>query len=319
MSQLTKERIPGSDGIHQLSVTIWEEPAEIKGVVQIVHGMREYVERYNEFAVYLVNHGFVVAGHDHLGHGDTAVPGEEGFFGEKDGAKALVLDCVRVTRWLRDRYPGLPLFLLGHSMGSFVGRLAILQTASTLSGFLCLGTGGGKAFTPYARVLTGLLSKAKGPGGQSGIAHKVMNAYSAKNLNSEEAEDAWISRDPAVVSRYSGDERTRFEFTNQAYSDLLDLQIAANRKEWYRMVDKHLPILLLSGTNDPIGDMGKDLPKIWRKLAEAGVQDIEYKQYPGARHELLNELNRREVFSDILGWLEEHLPEGWTSSAGWIR
>lgn len=300
-----------TNGTHPIITASWFPQGEIKAVVQIVHGMCEHIGRYDEFAKFLNKHGYVVCGHDHIGHGRTALGfGKFGYFGEKHGAKTLVSDSNKLSMYLAEIYPDVPRFLLGHSMGSFISRLQLLQTYDLFAGYICTGTGRLMAGTAYLRAYAGALSTIKGGTTTSIFINKSFDKIFHSCLEKNESGDAWISHDKSIVEKYKEDPLTRFYFANKAYADLLDMMMASNREEWYKRMSADIPIFLLSGKDDPIGEYGKAVPEIYEKLLRiTKSKDVIYKIYENMRHEILNEINNQIVYDDILEWLEARIPK----------
>lgn len=291
----------------QIVATLWEPEQTPVGIVQILHGMREHMGRYEDFARFLNSAGYVVCGHDYIGHGRTALRwGYYGYFGKSQGAKYLVEDGALLTKILAEKYPNLPLFLLGHSMGSLIGRIEITKVPQLLSGFICMGTLGKNKAAPLFRAFVAGTAKSKGPRANSLIANKMMDTLTGRGMSPAENIDNWLTHDLEQVQRYSEDPHTRFRFTVQGYADLLDLLIAANRSKWYQKVPKNLPILLVSGGQDPISNLAEDLPEIERGLYREQVQDVRCIIYEGMRHEVLNEIDHDIVYQDILDWINDH-------------
>ncbi len=300
-------KIDSIDGVHKLSVSLWDEVANQIGVVQLVHGMKEYVDRYDDFARYLNKNDLIVIGHDHLGHGDTVLDRDEyGFFSKEDGDKYLVKDVKKITEYIKGAYPDLPIFLLGHSMGSFVTRLTVVQDDYDIAGYICMGTGGKDGSMKLARSLVKLITKVKGKKAKAKFVDKTMGKMFNKNIQNG-VPNEWISRDDNVVRDYNADMKSNYNFTNQAYYDLLTMQIESNEPEWFNRFNRELPIFLIAGGEDPVGNYGKGVMSVYDSLVNRGVKDIENKIYPGARHEVLNELNRDEVYGDILQWILERI------------
>ena len=300
-------RIASSVKNKQLVLHHWDAPSPI-GVVQIVHGMREHMGRYSNFAEYLCQHGFSVCGHDQLGHGLTAEQdGSYGYFGAKDGARALVRDAGRVTMSIQRRYPGLPIFLFGHSMGSFVGRLYILQASDALSGFVCMGTSGLIPAAPYNRVFSEAMARLTGERRTSALLSRIIGMHTARGGPKGVDKFATSGRDEVTASPYSSDRHTRHRFTNRGVCDLFDLLLASNNDSWASSVDPELPVLLVSGGSDPVGNYGRDVVAIFEELKKAKVRDVKCRLYDGARHDLLNEFNREEIYYDLLCWMEDRL------------
>lgn len=296
---------PSADGTHQVHAVVWLPEGEIRGVVQLVHGICEYIQRYAPFAEFLTAHGFAVCGNDHLGHGKTAKgPEEYGFFTDWT---CLVKDVHTLRERMGERFPAVPYFLLGHSMGSFVARTYLIDYPGTLTGCILSGTGQESAVTVVAgKLLTGL-----------GDPHKVnkpfyelsIGAYNNAFKPCRTSAD-WICRDERVVDAYLADPLCSFQTTaGMNHAMMTGLQYVGSRKNLQRM-DKTTPVYFFAGDRDPVGAMGKGVLKVAGWFREAGCQDVTVKLYPGGRHEMLNELNRDEVFADALAWLESKCGAG---------
>jgi alpha-beta hydrolase superfamily lysophospholipase len=269
--------------------------------------MREHMGRYADFAAFLCSQGFVVCGHDHLGHGKTARDREDfGYFGGDKGCQHLLGDIRRVTKLITHDYPDLPIFLLGHSMGSFLGRLYILRPPVKLAGFICMGTGGEVKIAAASRAMLEGMAKLLGDRKTSAFLNRMVISPSMA-LRGKYGSD-WLSRDTAVVEAFTEDPLAEPLFTNRAICDLITLQMAATSPQWARRVDPDLPILLLSGDKDPVGQNGRGVVETYERLKLAGLYDVQCNLYEEARHELLGEINKEEVFFDILQWITRHLP-----------
>lgn len=308
-TQPQRYHVASTNDIHRLAVYEWNDVKEPIGVLHLVHGMKEHMLRYDDFARYLNMQGFIVVGYDHLGHGNTVEsPDDFGYFGDSQGARHLKNDCTMMTLYFAEKYFNFPLYLLGHSMGSFITRLSLLQSAPFLSGYICMGTAGPQPIMAFGRVYSELLSLLRGTRNSTTLTDKLLETYSLRRIPEAHSSNAWISRDPETVRKYDEDPKTSFLFTNQGFADLFDLQLACNQKEWFQRYPNYLPIYLVSGEEDPIGNFGKDVPRIASMLLDAGAKDVSYKLYPRARHEILNEVNREQVYYDISAWMEDHLP-----------
>lgn len=307
MANLREFTYPSSDGVHQIHAAEWTpDMAEPRGVVQLVHGISEYVLRYAPFAEFLTKYGFIVVGDDHLGHGKTAKgPQEYGFISERNGWTHLADDVHALRVLTGEKYPGLPYFLLGHSMGSFLARTYLIRWPGTLTGAILSGTGQESApIVALGKLLSGL-----------GDPHKVnklvirlsLGAYNKKFAPNRTGAD-WISRDEQIVDAYVRDPLCAFVPTAGMNHDMMGgLQFIANKENLAKM-DKDTPVYFFSGDQDPVGAMGEGVKKVFGFFQSAGVRDVTMKLYPGGRHEMLNELNRAEVYADVLSWLETHLP-----------
>ena len=282
------------------------DPNEVKAVLQVVHGMAEHGERYRTMAYYLAYHGYAVFIHDHAGHGKSVANEEElGYFGEKDGWKCLVRDTRILTVKAADKYPNRPIFLLGHSMGSFVARSYAAQYGKDLQGAVFCGTSGENPGAAAGIALAGLLEKFKGEHYRSAfIDHIAFGTYNKKYDNPRTAFD-WLSRDTQEVDQYIADPLCGFLFTTAGYKDMFTLLKSVSEKSWYKSVPKKLPMLLISGSMDPVGAYGKGVRQVNSDLKKTGHEDVTLKLYDGARHELFNETNAKDVLKDLLAWLEE--------------
>lgn len=291
---------PSSDGVHQVHGVEWlPEEGQPKAVVQLVHGISEYILRYDPFARYLADHGFAVVGHDHLGHGGTAKDRSE--YGYFTDWRHVVQDVRTLRVSAGERFPGLPYFLLGHSMGSFVVRTYLIDYPGTLTGCILSGTGQEPApAIALGKFITGL-----------GDPHKVNKFFLALSLGAYNKQFKpnrtgadWICRDEAVVDAYVADPLCSFVPTaGMNHAMMSGLQYVASRANLARM-DPDTPVYFFAGDRDPVGQNGKGVQKVAAWFRRAGVRDVTVKLYPGGRHEMLNEINRAEVFDNTLAWLE---------------
>ncbi len=280
-----------------------------KAVLQLVHGISEYILRYDNLARFLADHGVAVVGGDHLGHGGTARGREEyGFLAQKDGWDYLARDVRALRERMGAQYPGLPYFLMGHSMGSFLARTYLIRWPGTLSGCILSGTGQEpSALVSMCKALASLLCRAKGPRSRSKLINSLSTgAYNKKFAPNRTGAD-WISRDTAVVDAYIADPMCRFTPTVGMFRDMMGgLQFIADRENLAKM-DPNTPVYLFSGDQDPVGGMGAGVRKVFGFFQQAGVKDLTLNLYPGGRHEMHNELERDQVYRDVLAWLETHI------------
>lgn len=286
------------------------EGVEVRGIVQISHGMCEYFNRYTTFAKYLCSLGFIVCGNDHLGHGSSiSRSGDLGFFASKDGWKYLVADVKRLTDIMRVRYPDLPYFLLGHSMGSLIARLYLAAYGSELSGAILCGTVGPNPFVKTGINIADSVARSKGMTYRSGLLCKmVMGNFNRRISNPRTCFD-WLTRDEQVVALYQSDEKCNFVFTATGFRDLLQLVMRANHTRCFKNTPNDLPVLLISGDNDPVGNYGDGVRTVAKLYRAAGLKDLDVIFYKDGRHEILNELNRLDVYGDISRWLEQCLAQ----------
>lgn len=296
--------VPSSDGIHILNTEIYAPKNEPRLVLQISHGMIDYVGRYEALADYLAERGIVVAGADHLGHGETVRDSKEyGYFAKKDGYKYVVDDLYAVNDMLHKRYEGLPVVMLGHSMGSFMARLYAVKYPDTISGIVIHGTGGKNPLLGAGKALVKILNLFYGEHHRSSLLRSMaFGSYNSK-FPKEEGCNAWLTRDISRVSDRMENPKTSFDFSVSAYYDLFSALGECNKRSWYASYPKSLPTLIMSGTMDPVGNYGEGVRQVYGGLIEAGVEDLDIRMYEDARHELFNEINREECFSDLYEWL----------------
>ena len=296
---------PSSDGKHNIHAEEYIPEGEIRAVVQLSHGMIDYVSRYEGIAERLTKYGYVFAGNDHLGHGGSAGGRDElGFFAEGGGADFVIRDVKRMNEILREKYPGLPLFVIGHSMGSFIARCFIARFPDAADALIIHGTGGTNPLLPFGKCITAVTELFRGGHHRSRLLNSLAFGAYNKRFDPEDGENAWLTRDGARVAGRGDDPYTSYCFTVSAYRDLFRFVGMSNCKRWYRDYPKSLPTLIISGDMDPVGNYGKGPEEVYNRLRKAGCADVSLKLYPGARHELFNETNREEVFDDIQSFLD---------------
>ena len=280
---------------------IWAPATAPKAIVQIVHGMAEHIDRYDRPATALNGAGFLVCGRNHRGHGPEARL--LGYFADEQGWDAILNDAHEVSLDIKKQYPGVPFFLLGHSMGSFLAREYALRYGRELDGLILSGTGFyPKALCASGRMLAKLAPKKKPANFVNNIAFAGNNKPFAPGRTGFE----WLSRDEKEVDKYAADPLCGFCFTGGAFADFFGGLLALTDESRLSAMPKDLPVYFMSGDHDPVGQMGTGVRQVAEQFKKAGVQDITVKLYPDARHELFNELNREEVTADLTAWLKEH-------------
>lgn len=285
----------------------WEPTCEAIGTVQIIHGMAEYIERYHDFARYLNDLGFVVVGHDHLGHGESVLHDQpkHGYFGKGEPVTFVLDDIHQVEEWIGENFPNLPHFMLGHSMGSFALRNYLQFYRSEISGAIFMGTGKNAAMLSLALFLTKGLNLTAPEKQNKWLDHMAFGSFS-KHFP-EESRFNWLSRNQENVKEYENDPLTGFTFTNNGFYTLFRLVDGANREGWAQNIDQDLPILVISGEQDPVGDFGKGPRKVAKELDEAGIKDVSLVLFAELRHEILLENEKTEVYKAIGAWLQKRL------------
>lgn len=300
-----------SDGITTIHAVVWKPEGEPKAVIQLIHGMVEYIERYEDFAEFLTTKGFVVFGHDHLGHGQSVRSIEDwGYISDIAPARSLVRDIHKLRKLAEKMYPELPYYMLGHSMGSYLLRRYLSHKGGGLKGAIIVGTGS----EPDVVVRSGLMlvrskAQAKGWHYRSTMIRNMTYGGAYKKFDTEglDPESSWICSDPKIMESYNNDARCQFMFTLNGYEALLSTVLFVNQKQNIDQIPKDLPIFIISGENDPVGNLGKGVKKVYQQLVKAGVADTECKLYPGMRHEILNEIDKEKVYDDIIDWIERHV------------
>jgi alpha-beta hydrolase superfamily lysophospholipase len=263
--------------------------------------MAEHSARYDEFARFLAGHGFAVYMNEHAGHGQYAKT--LGYFAERDGMTHLVRDMKALMDEATAEYSGLPVFLLGHSMGSFLTRKYIAQYGNTLSGCILSGTAGKNPAIGLGILLASLQKKIKGAKSSGKLLMVIAFGSYTKRIQNPVNRCAWLSTADDVCVAFVKDEYCSFPFTAGGYYDLFTLLKEINLRTWFASVPKDLPVYLFSGEDDPVGGYGKGVTEVYERLKDIGIRDLELKLYAGRRHEMLNETNRHEVYEDILAWI----------------
>lgn len=297
----------GEDTIAALAYFPEEQP---QALVQLCHGMCEHKGRYDQFARFLASHGYAVCIHDHLGHGETARDEKHlGYFAKSEGYRFLVADLFTLTKIIQARYPGLPLFLMGHSMGSFISRIYLAEHGQELQGAVLMGTAGKNPLMWAAYGLVHGEYKRLGEFGRSNLINNAAFGLYNRRCKPHRTEYDWLSRDCETVDAFVRDPLCGFLFTVSGYEDLFHLLEACNDPRCIAAMPKQLPVFLVAGQEDPVGGYGKGVEEVYRKFREAGMRNVSKKLYPGCRHELLQELNKDQVYTDLLNWLEAHRPQ----------
>lgn len=298
------KKIPSSDGLHLLCGKVYEPDGEIQGIVQIVHGMTEHIDRYDAFMKALADNGYVAFGHNHLGHKDTVPDEELGFMGYSDGFRYLINDVNAFGDAVSELYPDKKRFLFGHSMGSFVVRLSILEAPEKLSGLIICGTGGPNKLAGMGLMMCNLVTLFKGGKHISPLMQKLTFSNYNERFAEENDPNSWLSTDAVARNLYKDDKYCTFKFTVCAMHDLIKLNKVCNKPIWAEAVSKSLPMFLISGEDDPVGDYGRGVTTVYNRLKKADC-NVKMKLYKGARHEILNDFTRDEVTEDILNFIKK--------------
>lgn len=308
-SSMRELQIPSVDGIHALHVVVWEPQGEKKAVLQISHGMVEFIERYADFAEYLNDQGFVVVGNDHLGHGKTAGCDEDlGYFCKENMSAAVINDLHSVTLEMKKQYPGIPYFLLGHSMGSFMARRYLMTYGDELDGAVLSGTGAQPGVVLAAgKIIAGIIQLIKGERYRSAFMQNMSFSAYNKRIHPVRTKNDWLTKDETIVDWYNANKYCTFNFTLNGYRTLFEVLSFIQNKSNMEKIPKSLPVFMVAGEEDPVGAYGKQVTAIYEQYKTMGIKDISCKLYPNDRHEILNETDKETVYKDIADWLNAHM------------
>lgn len=303
-----ESKILSSDSMHLLHGKVYLPDGEIKGLFHVVHGMTEHIGRYDAFMRTIAEAGYVCFGYDNLGHGYTAFNAEDlGFIAPRNGWELMAQDVVRFGEVMKVQYGNeLPYILMGHSMGSFIVRLAAAKyfDRHDPDKLIVMGTGGPNSAGGIGYALAKTIRVVCGQRHVSDMLYKLAFGHYNDHFASEKDDYAWLTKDMDVRNAYRRDPFCTFRFTCSAMADLIKLNTMANKSAFYSgIAKKQLPVLLVSGTDDPVGDYGAGVNTVYKGLKQKGV-NVTVKLYPGCRHEILNDSCRNEVIADILRFVD---------------
>lgn len=278
-----------------------------KAVLQIVHGMVEHIERYDEFARFANNAGYLVVGHDHVGHGETVKdPKEYGAFPKN--WQDLITDVHTLQREVSKKYPDIPYIILGHSMGSFITRLYLAKYGRDVDAAIIMGTGQQPRVQTWTAIgLTKILRVLHGEKYRSKFLEQMSTGMFNRSFSPNRTKADWLSRDEAEVDKYLVHEHHQFTPTLNMYRALFTFSNLAASRKWIKKIPRSLPLLLISGAKDPVGGFGKGVTHFYKILRHEAFTDVTLKLYPDARHEILNELNKNEVMRDLVAWMDNNI------------
>ena len=297
------------DGVTKIHGIEWIPDGEIIGILQMCHGMVEYIDRYDEFAVYLAGKGFYVVGHDHLGHGKSVQSQEDyGHFDEVKGNRYLIGDIHMLRQRTMKKYPGLPYFIMGHSMGSFLVRQYLTLYGQGLAGAIIMGTG----YQPLPVILAGqllckILAAFKGWRHRSRLVDGLCLGIYRSHFKSGGGVGDWTTSDREMWEKYTKDPLCNFRFTLAGYYQMLEGMKSLVKAGSVKRIPKELPVFFVAGEDDPVGAFGKGVRKIYAKYKASGLEKTDLKLYRDDRHEILNETDRDKVSADLYLWLRENL------------
>ena len=284
------------------------EDGSVKAVVQIVHGMAEYVERYEELAEFLTGRGFLVTGGDHLGHGGSSAEKDYGYFCEQDPATVVVRDVHRLKKMTQQLFPNVPYVILGHSMGSFILRNYLSRYGSGIQGAIIMGTGQQpKALVKAGKLLASMIGLFKGRRYVSNLMQIIAFGSYCDAIKPVRSNFDWLTKENDRVDRYIADPKCGFTFTLNGFQTLFELIDRSGKMEDISLIPKDLPVFFMAGSEDPVGDYGKGVKLACDAMAQAEMKKLSMKMYENDRHEILNETDRAVVMEDIYAWIVENV------------
>lgn len=274
-------------------------------ILQIIHGMAEHIERYDDFAKAMATKGIMVVGEDHLGHGKTVGEGgTKGYFCEQDPATVVVRDSHRLKKQIQEKYPGVPYIILGHSMGSFILRNYLCRYGTGIQGAIIVGTGAkSRAIVAFGKAIVTLQKLACDSRKEGRVLNWLSFLGYSKRIKSEKSKVSWLTKDKKIVDAYENDDFCGFTFTINGFETLFELLARLNKKENLKNMPPELPVLFASGAEDPVGNYGKGVKAVYQAFLDLGMKNVRLKLYENDRHEILNETDKLKVYDDIYLWI----------------
>ncbi|MBP3706433.1 MAG: alpha/beta fold hydrolase [Clostridia bacterium] len=296
-------KVLSCDKTHYLHSVAYIPDGEIKGIFHLVHGMTEYIERYENFMAAIACRGFICCGYDNLGHGKTASDSSElGFIAEKNGYEFLVEDVRIFADFMKKEFDINNYVLMGHSMGSFIARTASEKYENDFSKLIICGTSGPNPLSNIGIILCHLLVFLKGTRGYSSfLENLVFGSYNKRFSGDTKYE--WLSSDKTVIDKYINDKYCTFRFTISALLDLIRLNAISNKSSWFKNLRNDIPILIVSGEEDPVGNYGKGVNEVYKKLIKCKKSDVSLKLYKNCRHEIHNDTCKEQMMQDIFDFI----------------
>lgn len=295
----------GKTAVHAVKWT--PDTEEYKAILQITHGMVEFIERYIPFAEFLTTKGYMVVGHDHIGHGQSVASQDDwGYFCGRSPSDVLVEDMHKLRAMIQEENPDVPYFMLGHSMGSFMLRKYLTVHNEKLRGAIIMGTGFiPENMTKLALMLTSVVGKLRGERHRSKLIQSLAFGadYKDFDMTGEKPEDSWLTKDVDIVNTYYNEPRCTYMFTVNGYKGLFEAVNYSCNPENAAKIPKKLPLFIVSGEQDPVGGLGKGVKDVYDMYKTADMLDLTYKLYENDRHEILNEIDKQVVFEDLLAWM----------------
>ncbi|MBE7082427.1 MAG: alpha/beta hydrolase [Clostridiales bacterium] len=298
-----------SDGKTQVAYYIFEnKQVKPKAIVQISHGMKEHIPPYKYFAEFLTRHGYIVVGNDDLGHGKTAKEiADYGFFADKKGDEKVVQDLHKMTQIAKQKYPNLPIFMFGHSMGSFFARKYASVYPNELDGYIFCGTSGHVAGTRFGMIAMTLMKIFKGKRANLKFLDKMMVKKYFKYIQNPKSEFEWVTSNVDYLVEKNWNSDADRPFTVSAYYDMVKTLLYVNTKKWAKKLNKNIPYLFVSGSQDPVGQYGNGIGEVYSLMEKQKIDSIDIIMYGTGRHQLTIEKDniKRKFMDDVLYWLND--------------
>lgn len=310
MSVNQEFRFPSADGTTTLYGRTWApEHGAPRAILQLVHGIAEHIGRYDRFARFMSDHGYLVCAEDHLGHGNTPENAEDlGYTADKDGWGKMTDNVRALHERIAPQYPGIPYFILGHSMGSFLTRSYLIRYPGTVDACALLGTGQQPESVLKAGLAACRLEQIRlGKRGRSKLLQSLcFGAYNSQ-FKPNRTESDWVCSVDEVVDAYIADPFCQVMPTVTLMRDMLTGIRFNQQAENLAKMDKTTPVFFLSGDQDPVGSNGKGVRAAYQSFLDAGCGHVRLKLYPGGRHEMLNEHNWQDVYDELLSWFDQQI------------
>ncbi len=296
------------DSKSKIHAVKWIPEGDPIGIIVLVHGMAEYIGRYEHVAEFFCSQGFIVTGNDHLGHGESSKDSIRGYICKQDPATVVVRDVHRLKKTIQSEYPSLPIFIYGHSMGSLITRNYLTKYGSGVQGAVICGTLMMPKPTIYAMgAILGVLTMFKGSRHVSRFMNNMAFGSYCKRIDNKRTEFDWLTRDVEMVNRYIADPLCGFIFTLNGFSTLKSLLLRLHDRSLLERIPKDLPVLFIYGMEDPCGDYGQAVRAVVDQYKGLGIKDVEAIEYDGYRHELHNEIGKEKVMEDVNEWIKKHV------------
>lgn len=294
-----------SDHINRIHYYIYEPETDLRAILQIVHDFGDFIERNENLIRFFTDHGVMVCGCDHIGHGRSSHKEDYGYFGEKNGWTYLIKNTKKLTHYMKKEYPDTPYFIYGHGMGSLIVRMDCIHEKG-INGVILSGTIGKQKYCRRKLILTALLKRIQGARHRSFYLQKDIEKHLNRRFLREQDNYAWIAANEETRREYARIYKEHLPITVAAYEDILKMLALVSTKKWYRSVNIDIPIMLVSGKEDSLGNYGKGVEEVHHRLEDT-CHRVELHLYEGMRHNICDETRNRDVFTDILQWMKLHL------------